>query len=252
MNGVQMLGRNVRGGGVDDADISGSTPLVVAMDGPSGTGKSSVSRRLADRLGARYLDTGAMYRVATLRVLRAGVELNDPAAIAVTVKDLPLTIGTDPSRELIELDGVDVSSEIRGNAVTKAVSAVSAVPEVREQLVALQREIAASAGRIVVEGRDIGTVVLTDADAKIYLTASAEARADRRNQQNIAEGRGDDYEAVLADVQRRDNLDSTRAVSPLRPAEDAVLVDTSDLSMDEVIDELYRVVAQQISMGGGR
>ncbi len=252
MNGVQMLGRNVRGGGVDDADISGSTPLVVAMDGPSGTGKSSVSRRLADRLGARYLDTGAMYRVATLRVLRGGVDLNDPAAIAVTVKDLPLTIGTDPSRELIELDGVDVSAEIRGNAVTKAVSAVSAVPEVRDQLVALQREIAASAGRIVVEGRDIGTVVLTDADAKIYLTASAEARADRRNQQNIAEGRGDDYEAVLADVQRRDNLDSTRAVSPLRPAEDAVLVDTSDLSMDQVIDELYRVVAQQISMGGGR
>nr|WP_068008097.1 (d)CMP kinase [Nocardia pseudobrasiliensis] len=247
-----MLGRNVRGGGVDDADISGSTPLVVAMDGPSGTGKSSVSRRLADRLGARYLDTGAMYRVATLRVLRGGVDLNDPAAIAVTVKDLPLTIGTDPSRELIELDGVDVSAEIRGNAVTKAVSAVSAVPEVRDQLVALQREIAASAGRIVVEGRDIGTVVLTDADAKIYLTASAEARADRRNQQNIAEGRGDDYEAVLADVQRRDNLDSTRAVSPLRPAEDAVLVDTSDLSMDQVIDELYRVVAQQISMGGGR
>ncbi|TLG00279.1 (d)CMP kinase [Nocardia cyriacigeorgica] len=218
------------------------------MDGPSGTGKSSVSRRLAARLGARYLDTGAMYRVATLRVLRAGVDLTDPAAIAAAVVDLPLTIGTDPSRELIQLDGVDVSAEIRGDAVTKAVSAVSAVPEVREALVALQREIAVSAGRIVVEGRDIGTVVLTDADAKIYLTASAEARAQRRNQQNIAEGRGDDYAAVLADVQRRDTLDSTRKVSPLRPAADAVLVDTSELSMDEVIDELYRVVAQQVSV----
>ncbi|MBB5917601.1 cytidylate kinase [Nocardia transvalensis] len=226
--------------------------LVVAMDGPSGTGKSSVSRKLAARLGARYLDTGAMYRVATLRVLRGGVDLDDPAAIAVAAKDLPLTIGTDPSHELIELDGEDVSGEIRGNAVTKAVSAVSAVPEVREQLVALQREIAASAGRVVVEGRDIGTVVLTDADAKIYLTASAEARAFRRNQQNIDEGRGDDYEAVLADVQRRDNLDSTRAVSPLRPAADAVLVDTSDLSREQVIDELYRVVAQEISAGGRR
>ncbi|MFI1919764.1 (d)CMP kinase [Nocardia sp. NPDC020380] len=222
------------------------------MDGPSGTGKSSVSRRLATRLEARYLDTGAMYRVATLRVLRSGVDLSDPAAIAVTVKELPLTIGTDPSREVILLDGEDVSSEIRGNAVTKAVSAVSAVPEVREQLVALQREIAVSAGRIVVEGRDIGTVVLTEADVKIYLTASAEARAARRNAQNIAEGRGDDFEAVLADVQRRDNLDSTRAVSPLRPAEDAVLVDTSDLNMDEVIDELYRVVAEQISAGGAQ
>nr|WP_232111199.1 (d)CMP kinase [Nocardia wallacei] len=226
--------------------------LVVAMDGPSGTGKSSVSRKLATRMGARYLDTGAMYRVATLRVLRNDVDLSDAVAIATAVKDLPLTIGTDPAHEVIELDGEDVSIEIRGNEVTKAVSAVSAVPEVREQLVALQREIAVAAGRIVVEGRDIGTVVLPDADAKIYLTASAEARAFRRNQQNIAEGRGDDYEAVLADVQRRDNLDSTRAVSPLRPAADAVLVDTSELTREQVIDELYQVVAQQVSAGGGQ
>lgn len=237
---------------VTEGKLSGTAPLVVAMDGPSGTGKSSVSRRLATRLEARYLDTGAMYRVATLRVLRSGVDLDDAEAIAVAVKELPLSIGTDPSREVIELDGEDVSSEIRGNAVTKAVSAVSAVPEVREQLVSLQRDIAATAGRIVVEGRDIGTVVLTDADVKIYLTASAEARATRRNTQNIAEGRGDDFQAVLADVQRRDNLDSTRKVSPLRPAEDAVLVDTSDLNMDEVIDELYRVVRQQISAGGAQ
>ncbi|MFE3057082.1 (d)CMP kinase [Nocardia sp. NPDC059239] len=222
------------------------------MDGPSGTGKSSVSRLLATRLEASYLDTGAMYRVATLRVLRTGVDLDDAAAIAVAVKELPLTIGTDPSREVILLDDEDVSSEIRGNAVTKAVSAVSAVPEVREQLVALQRDLTAAAGRIVVEGRDIGTVVLPEADVKIYLTASAEARAARRNTQNIAEGRGDDFEAVLADVQRRDTLDSTRKVSPLRPAEDAVLVDTSDLNKDEVIDELYRVVAEQISVGGSQ
>jgi CMP/dCMP kinase len=229
--------------------ISGTSPLVVAMDGPSGTGKSSVSRRLATRLDARYLDTGAMYRVATLRVLRAGIELTDAAAIGAAVKELPLTIGSDPSREVILLDGADVSSEIRGDAVTKAVSAVSAVPELRDLLVAMQREITSAAQRIVVEGRDIGTVVLPDADAKIYLTASAQARAERRNQQNIREGRGDDYEAVLADVQRRDNLDSTRKVSPLRPAEDAVLVDTSDMNMDEVIDELYRVVARQVSAG---
>ncbi|WP_327146624.1 (d)CMP kinase [Nocardia sp. NBC_01327] len=222
------------------------------MDGPSGTGKSSVSRKLAARLDAAYLDTGAMYRVATLRVLRSGVDLDDAEAIVAAVKELPLTIGTDPSRELILLDGEDVSEEIRGNAVTKAVSAVSAVSEVRDQLVALQRGIATTAGRIVVEGRDIGTVVLTDADVKIYLTASAEARAERRNVQNIAEGRGDDFQAVLADVQRRDNLDSTRKVSPLRPAEDAILVDTSELNKDEVIDELYRVVRQQISAGGAQ
>lgn len=231
--------------------MTGDSTLVVAMDGPSGTGKSSVSRQLAARLGARYLDTGAMYRVATLCVLRAGVDLTDSAAISETVAALPLSIGTDPSHEVIELDGEDVSSEIRGDAVTKAVSAVSAVGQVREQLVALQQEIAAMAGRIVVEGRDIGTVVLTGADAKIYLTASAEARAERRNAQNIREGRGDDYAAVLADVQRRDTLDSTRTVSPLRPAADAVLVDTSDLTMAQTIEELYRVVAQQLSATTG-
>ncbi len=245
MNGMGSL--------IDTAGaLSGTAPLVVAMDGPSGTGKSSVSRKLATRLEASYLDTGAMYRVATLRVLRSGVDLDDAAAIAVAVKELPITIGTDPSHEVILLDGEDVSSEIRGNAVTKAVSAVSAVSEVRDQLVAMQRDLTAAKGRIVVEGRDIGTVVLRDADVKIYLTASAEARATRRNVQNIAEGRGDDFEAVLADVQRRDTLDSTRKVSPLRPAQDAVLVDTSELNMDEVIDELYRVVRQQISAGGSQ
>lgn len=245
MNGVGSL--------IDAAGVlTGSAQLVVAMDGPSGTGKSSVSRMLATRLEASYLDTGAMYRVATLRVLRSGVDLDDAAAIAIAVKELPLTIGTDPSREVILLDGEDVSGEIRGNAVTRAVSAVSAVPEVREQLVALQRELSAAAGRIVVEGRDIGTTVLPAADVKIYLTASAEARAQRRNAQNIAEGRGDDFAGVLADVQRRDTLDSTRKVSPLRPAEDAELVDTSELNKDEVIDELYRVVAARISAGGAQ
>lgn len=218
-------------------------PLVVAMDGPSGTGKSSVSRKLAARLGARYLDTGAMYRAATLQVLREGLDPCDVTAIIAMTASLPLTIGTDPAGEVILLAGQDVSSEIRGEAVTRAVSAVSAIPQVREYLVARQREIAASGPRFVVEGRDIGTVVLPAADVKIYLTASAPARAHRRNQQNIAEGRGDNYAAVLADVERRDNLDSTRAASPLRAAADAIPVDTSELSLTEVIDELYRVVA---------
>lgn len=143
MNGVEVPVQSVAAG-----KLSGTESLVVAMDGPSGTGKSSVSRRLAGRLDARYLDTGAMYRVATLRVLRAGIDLTDSAAVAASVKELPLTIGTDPGHEIIELDGEDVSGEIRGDAVTKAVSAVSAVAEVRELLVALQREITYSAQRI--------------------------------------------------------------------------------------------------------
>lgn len=225
--------------------MTDGTALVVAIDGPSGTGKSSVSRRVAIALGARYLDTGAMYRIATLHVLRHGVDLGDQAAIAKATASLPLSIGTDPEADGVQLAGEDVTAEIRGAAVTQAVSAVSAVPEVRTFLVDLQRRIVAQAGRIVVEGRDIGTVVLPDADVKIFLTASAEARATRRNAQNIAEGRGDDFAAVLADVQRRDHLDSTRAVSPLRPAEDSVTVDTSELGIEDVIGRLLLVVGDR-------
>ncbi|MDV2475417.1 (d)CMP kinase [Rhodococcus zopfii] len=221
------------------------TALIIAMDGPSGTGKSTVSKRLARHLGAAYLDTGAMYRVATLHALRRGTDLTDPDAIAAATADLPWSIGTDPEIEDIRLDGQDVRDEIRGAEVTAAVSAVSAVPQVRAMLVAAQQRLGRDAGRIVVEGRDIGTVVFPDADAKIYLTASAEARAHRRNSQNIAEGRGDDYYAVLAAVQRRDHLDSTRVVSPLRAADDAVQVDTSDMNIDEVIAALVAVVAEQ-------
>lgn len=218
--------------------------LIVAMDGPSGTGKSSVSRMLASRLDASYLDTGAMYRAATVWVLKNDVDPSDADAVAAVTDTLDLTIGTDPSGESVRVSGEDVTGPIRGDAVTAAVSAVSAVPAVRDRLVALQRDIAESAGRIVVEGRDIGTVVLTDAHIKIYLTASAETRAARRNDQNVAEGRGDDYAAVLADVQRRDHADSTRVMSPLRPADDAVTVDTSDLGKDAVIDELLRLVTE--------
>ncbi|MGN7131648.1 (d)CMP kinase [Rhodococcoides corynebacterioides] len=212
------------------------------MDGPSGTGKSSVSRLLASRLDASYLDTGAMYRAATVWVLSQGVDSTDVDAVTAAVASLPLEIGTDPTAERVAVAGEDVTGPIRGAEVTAAVSAVSAVPAVREKLVAMQRDIAMRSDRVVVEGRDIGTVVLPDADLKIYLTASAETRAARRNDQNVADGRGDDYAGVLADVQRRDLADSTRALSPLRPADDAVTVDTSDLTKDGVIDALLRLV----------
>jgi len=220
--------------------------IVIAMDGPSGTGKSTLARRLAVQLGGSYLDTGAMYRTATLHVLRSDVDPDDAGAVAAVTAELPLTIGTDPEHPWVQLGGQDVSAEIRGAAVTQAVSAVSAVPEVRERLVARQREIAeAAASGIVVEGRDIGTVVLPDAAVKVYLTASAEERASRRTQQDLAEGRESDCDAVLADVQRRDHLDSTRLTSPLRPAEDAVAVDTSGLGVDEVLDRLCALVAAE-------
>jgi cytidylate kinase len=195
-------------------------------------------------LGARYLDTGAMYRIVTLAVVRANVDLADTLAIEAAAADVPLSVGYNPDEDRAYLDAEDVSAEIRGDAVTKAVSAVSAVPAVRARLVGLQRELATGPGSVVVEGRDIGTVVLPNADVKIFLTASAEERARRRNDQNIASGLGDDYEAVLADVKRRDHLDSTRTVSPLRAADDALVVDTSDMTETEVVAHLLELVAK--------
>jgi cytidylate kinase len=219
--------------------------VVVAVDGPAGTGKSSVSRGLARALQARYLDTGAMYRLVTLAVLRAGVNPAAQAAVEAVAAGAQLSVGYDPDEDRSYLDGQDVSSEIRGNEVTKAVSAVSSVPAVRTRLVEMQRTLASGPGSVVVEGRDIGTVVLPDADVKVFLTASAETRARRRNDQNVAAGLPDDYAGVLADVRRRDHLDSTRAVSPLRAASDALLVDTSEMTESDVIAHLLQLVKQR-------
>ncbi len=218
---------------------------MVAIDGPAGTGKSSVSRGLACELGARYVDTGAMYRMVTLAVLRAGVDPEDPEAVEEIASAIQMSLGHDPVKTSCYLAGEDVSAEIRGDEVTLAVSAVSSVPAVRTRLVGLQRTLAEGPGAVVVEGRDIGTVVLPDAPVKIFLTATAETRAKRRNDQNVAAGLADDYDAVLADVRRRDHLDSTRAVSPLRAASDAIVVDTSDMTEAEVIAHLLELVTQR-------
>lgn len=210
----------------------------IAIDGPAGTGKSTLARTLAGRVGGAYLDTGAMYRVATLHVLREGIDPEDGEAVSAATADLPLEIGTDAGAERILLDSEDVSEEIRTAPVTANVSAVSAVAQVRENLVRLQRRLAAGGGTVVLEGRDIGTVVLPDAEVKIYLTASPEVRARRRTDQDRAAGRAAEYEEVLAAVIERDRKDSTRAASPLRPAADAVVIDTSDLTLEEVLDRL--------------
>ncbi|OFT58400.1 cytidylate kinase [Corynebacterium sp. HMSC05H05] len=216
--------------------------LIVAVDGPSGTGKSTMCRALAKRLDAKYVDTGAMYRVATLAVLRAGVDPADTAKVIEATADLPLEVSDDPDSTDVLFAGEDVKGEIRGAEVTKHVSAVSAIPEVRVNLVELQRKLAREAGRAIVEGRDIGTVVLPDAPAKVFMTASAEVRAKRRYDQDVAAGREADFDVVLADVQRRDEADSSRATSPLKPADDAVLVDTSQMTPDEVLAALTEVV----------
>jgi CMP/dCMP kinase len=182
----------------------------------------------------------------TLAVLRAGIEPTDAAAVGALASTVQLSVGHDPDVDRCYLAEEDVSAEIRGQDVTRAASAVSAVPAVRARLVELQRAMAGGPGNVVVEGRDIGTVVLPNADVKFFLTASAETRARRRNDQNVASGLVDDYEGVLADVRHRDYLDSTRAVSPLRAAPDAVLIDTSDMSEAEVTAHLLDLVKQRI------
>ena len=213
---------------------------VVAVDGPSGSGKSTVSRRLATGLGARYLDTGAMYRALTWAVLRSGVELTDTESVAKVAAEADLRIGTDPQGYAVTVDGTDVSTASRGAEVTGAVSAVAAVAAVRELLVDRQRRVIADAGRIVVEGRDIGSVVAPDADLKVYLTASEAARAKRRSAEDAA-----DVAATAADLARRDRLDSTRKVNPLQQAPDAVVLDTTELGIDEVVARLRDMLTER-------
>ncbi len=222
----------------------------VALDGPSGTGKSSVGRGVAARLRAAYLDTGAMYRAATVAVLDAGIDPGDAEAVARTVAAARIVVGTEAGSERVEVDGADVAVRIRSAEVTGAVSAVSAVPAVRRQLVAQQRELVAAADAVVVEGRDIGTVVLPDATLKVYLTAAPEVRARRRaGQLGLTDAVRID--ALAADLRRRDEYDSSRADSPLRPAADAVVVDSSELDQQAVVDRIV-ALAQAALVTGDR
>jgi cytidylate kinase len=226
----------------DHAEAGNGTRCVVAIDGPSGSGKSTVSRRLATALGARYLDTGAMYRAATWAVLRDGVDIDDPDAVAKVVCSVTVRIVTDPVAPGILVDDTDVAGPIRGPEVTAAVSAVAAVPAVRALLVGQQREIIAGAGRIVVEGRDICRVVAPDADLKVFLTASAAERARRRSVETEAA-----LDATAADLERRDRFDSTRAVDPLRQADDAVVLDTTELGIDDAVARLVALTTAAVA-----
>jgi CMP/dCMP kinase len=215
---------------------------VVAVDGPSGSGKSTVSRRLATAIDGIYLDTGAMYRAITWAVLQSGVDLQDTDSIVKIAQETHLAIGTDPAAPHFRANGEDVDAAIRGPEVTGAVSAVAAVPGVRRMLVQLQQEIIAGARRIVVEGRDIATVVAPDADLKVYLTASAAARARRRSAEDAS-----DVAATEADLNRRDKLDSSRAADPLRQADDATTLDTTGMGIDEVVAELLSMLNSKVS-----
>ncbi len=232
--------------------------MIVALDGPSGSGKSSVARAVARRCGLTYLDTGAMYRSVALVCLERGVSLADEEKVAEVARTLDIGFGdAADGSQTVCANGADVTDAIRTPEVEHAVSQVSAVPAVREVLVALQRR-AGACGDVVAEGRDIGTVVFPTADVKVFLTASPEARARRRAVQRTGRNLAEETDAVadaeeerrvLADLVRRDAYDSTRETSPLRPADDACLIDSSDLTFDEVVDKIVALSPELASRG---
>jgi cytidylate kinase len=212
--------------------------MIIAIDGPAGAGKSSVTKEVARQLGFACMDTGAMYRSIAWKALEEGVSLDDAEALTALANAHQIEFAHDegdPSPSHVYIDGTEITSDIRTARIDKSVSKVSSVPGVRAALVAQQQRMGAE-GSYVVEGRDIGTVVFPKAELKIFLTASAEERARRRVAQNLERGVGStNYEEVLADIVKRDELDSSRETSPLKPAEDAVLVDSTDAPIDQII-----------------
>ncbi|MET9535672.1 (d)CMP kinase [Streptomyces sp. NPDC006649] len=230
---------------VETAARNTPAAVIVAIDGPSGTGKSSTSKAVAAKLGLSYLDTGAQYRAITWWMISNGIDVQDAAAVAIASAKPVIISGTDPAAPTITVDGADASGPIRTQEVTAKVSAVSAVPEVRTRITELQRDIAAAAeGGIVVEGRDIGTTVLPEADLKVFLTASPEARAARRSGElkgSQAAGLAATRDALV----KRDAADSSRKTSPLAKADDAVEVDTTELTLQQVIECVVTLVEEK-------
>ncbi|MGY0063051.1 (d)CMP kinase [Streptomyces sp. LZ34] len=232
---------------VETAARTAPAAVIVAIDGPAGTGKSSTSKAVAAKLGFGYLDTGAQYRAITWWMVNNGIDVEDATAVADAAVKPVIVSGTEPAAPTITVDGVDVSGPIRTQEVTSKVSAVSAVPEVRARITELQRSIATEAPRgIVVEGRDIGTTVLPDADVKIFLTASAEVRAARRSGELKGKD-ATDLAATQAALAKRDAADSGRKTSPLAKADDAIEVDTTDLTLEQVIECVVTLVEEKRS-----
>ena len=222
--------------------------MIIAIDGPSGAGKSTVAKAVAKKLDFDCLDTGAMYRAVAWKALQGGTALDDAEALEVIAATCPIDFGRDEGTQTVAIGGVDVTAAIRTAEIDRAVSPVSACPKVREALVEQQRRIG-RAGNYVVEGRDIGTVVFPDAEVKVFLTASPEERAHRRVRQNVDRGIGSiDYETVLADIIRRDDIDSNRAASPLKAAEDAVPMDSTGCYIEDVIN---RICSLAVKAGAG-
>lgn len=218
--------------------------MIIAIDGPSGAGKSTLGRMLARKLGLLYLDTGAMYRAVAYAALRSGADTTDAEAMANVARDARIELAGDPDSLQVMLDGRDISQEIRSEAAGHTASVVSAIPQVRRELVRRQREIGARGG-VVLDGRDIGTVVFPDADVKFFLTATPEQRAERRFDEERRREADLNYEEVLRDINARDRRDASRLDSPLVIADDAIVLDTTELSIGEVFERMLEAVRER-------
>jgi len=216
-------------------------PLVITIDGPAGAGKSTVAQKVATRLGLLYIDSGATYRAAALKVLEAGVDPLDESAVAALIGATEVQVTTDGGRPHVRVDGNDVTGRLRTPEVTLAAAQVSRLPEVRAKLIQMQRTFARGRG-VVMEGRDIGTVVFPQAQLKIFLKADVEERARRRRKQDSSEGRVETLEKTAYEIGRRDQLDAERKVSPLLPAPDAVEIDSTRLLADQVVEQILGIV----------
>jgi cytidylate kinase len=219
--------------------------LIIAIDGPAASGKSTTAQLLAEKLGYVYIDTGAMYRACALKAKKMGIDINDEESIRELLDDIDIRIENHNSKNRIYLDGEDVSEDIRADDISALASAISAIPAVRYKMVELQRKMGEKGG-VILDGRDIGTFVFPTAEVKFFLTASPEVRAKRRWLELQQKGINKDFSEVLADLVKRDNNDSQRALAPLKKADDAIEVDTSNMTIEEQTDYLYQIIRSRM------
>ena len=219
--------------------------LIIAIDGPAASGKSTTAQLLAKKLGYLYIDTGAMYRACALKAKKMGIDINDEESIRNLLDFIDIQIENDNSKNRILLDGEDVSEDIRADDISSLASAISAIPAVRYKMVELQRKMGEK-GSVILDGRDIGTFVFPDAEVKFFLTASPEIRAKRRWLELQQKGIDKDFSEVLADLVKRDNNDSQRALAPLKKAEDAIEIDTSNMTIEEQTETLYKIILSKL------
>jgi len=219
--------------------------LIIAIDGPAGSGKSTIAKMIARELGFTYIDTGAMYRAVALKIKRLGINPDDPEAVLEVLKGTEIDLKPSENGVKVFLDGEDVSYRIRTEEIGKIASKIARHKKVREILVQMQRELGKKAKDAVIEGRDTGTVIFPDADIKFFLTASAEVRAERRYRELKEKGFDVSYDKILNEVKERDRIDKTRKESPLKPAEDAVIIDTSKKTLDQVFAQLMDIIKKK-------